>query len=84
MVKCDNIILAYAGKSLLRSSSLRLVRGRRYGIVGQNGVGKTTLLTRIDAGDIANFPTDIKVVFVRHEILANDDQNVLQVCLARC
>ncbi len=78
MVKCDNIILAYAGKSLLRSSSLRLVRGRRYGIVGQNGVGKTTLLTRIDAGDIANFPTDIKVVFVRHEILANDDQNVLQ------
>eukprot|EP00802_Teleaulax_amphioxeia_P007914 Tamp_07922.p1 GENE.Tamp_07922~~Tamp_07922.p1 ORF type:complete len:660 (+),score=185.71 Tamp_07922:97-1980(+) len=78
VVKCDNIILAYAGKSLLRSSSLRLVRGRRYGIVGQNGVGKTTLLTRIDAGDIANFPTDIKVVFVRHEILANDDQNVLQ------
>jgi ABC-type glutathione transport system ATPase component len=82
VVKCDNIILAYAGKSLLRSSSLRLVRGRRYGIVGQNGVGKTTLLTRIDAGDIANFPTDIKVVFVRHEILANDDQNVLQVCVA--
>ena len=52
VVKCDNIILAYAGKSLLRSSSLRLVRGRRYGIVGQNGVGKTTLLTRIDAGNI--------------------------------
>jgi len=78
VVKCDGIILAYAGKSLLRSSSLRLVRGRRYGIVGQNGVGKTTLLTRIDAGDIANFPTDIKVVFVRHEILANDEQNVLQ------
>jgi len=78
VVKCEGIILAYAGKSLLRSSSLRLVRGRRYGIVGQNGVGKTTLLTRLDAGDIANFPTDIKVVFVRHEILANDEQNVLQ------
>ena len=78
VVKCDNIILAYAGKSLLRSSTLRLVRGRRYGIVGQNGVGKTTLLTRIDAGDIANFPKDIKVVFVRHEILANDDSDVLQ------
>jgi ABC-type Mn2+/Zn2+ transport system ATPase subunit len=78
VVKCDNIILAYAGKSLLRSSSLRLVRGRRYGIVGQNGVGKTTLLTRIDTRDIANFPTDIKVVFVRHEILANDEQSVLE------
>ena len=81
VVKCDGIILAYAGKSLLRSSSLRLVRGRRYGIVGQNGVGKTTLLTRIDAQDIANFPQDIKVVFVRHEILANAEETVLQYAI---
>jgi ABC-type molybdenum transport system ATPase subunit/photorepair protein PhrA len=37
VVKCDGIILAYAGKSLLRSTHLSLVRGRRYGVVGQNG-----------------------------------------------
>jgi ABC-type multidrug transport system fused ATPase/permease subunit len=50
LVKCDGIILAYAGKALLRSSSLRLVRGRRYGLVGQNGVGKSTLLARLSSG----------------------------------
>ena len=66
VIQCDNIILAYAGKSLLRSSSLRLARGRRYGLVGQNGVGKSTLLARIHAGDIANFP-DITVVLVRQD-----------------
>ena len=32
IIRCDNIILAYAGKLLLRSSSLRLARGRRYGV----------------------------------------------------
>jgi ABC-type Mn2+/Zn2+ transport system ATPase subunit len=77
VVKCEGIILAYAGKSLLRSTSLHLKRGRCYGIVGHNGVGKTTLLTRIAAGDIAGFPQDIRCVYVQHEILANDEQNVL-------
>lgn len=78
VVKCEGIILAYAGKSLLRSTKLRLVRGKRYGIVGQNGVGKTTLLTRINEGNIAGFPQDICVVYVQHEILANDETTVLQ------
>ena len=77
VVKCDGIILAYAGKSLLRSTSLHLKRGRCYGVVGHNGVGKTTLLTRIAAGDIAGFPRDIRVIYVQHEILANDEQSVL-------
>ena len=35
--------LAYGGKILLRESKLRLLRGRRYALVGQNGVG--TLLS---------------------------------------
>lgn len=38
LMKCDGIILAYAGKSLLRSTKLHLARGARYGIVGHNGV----------------------------------------------
>ena len=50
LVKCDGIILAYAGKALLRSSCLQLVRGGRYGLVGQNGVGKSTLLARLSSG----------------------------------
>jgi len=53
VVKCDGIILAYAGKSLLRASSLRLVRGRRYGLVGQNGVGKSTVRVFVIRGTLS-------------------------------
>ena len=77
VVNCDGIILAFAGKSLLRASTLRLVRGRRYGLVGQNGVGKSTLLKRLDAGDIAN--AGIKVAFVHQDVVVDDGQSgVLQ------
>ncbi|KAJ1481544.1 P-loop containing nucleoside triphosphate hydrolase protein [Baffinella frigidus] len=82
LMKCDGIILAYAGKSLLRSTKLHLARGARYGIVGHNGVGKTTLLNRIAARDISGFPEHINVVYVQHEILANDEQSVIAYMLA--
>jgi ABC-type multidrug transport system fused ATPase/permease subunit len=38
--------LAYGGKILLRESKLRLLRGRRYALVGQNGVGKSNKCTQ--------------------------------------
>ena len=83
LIKCDGIILAYAGKSLLRASSLRLLRGHRYGLVGQNGAGKSTLLKRLDAGDIANFPAGVKVAFVRQDSVLDDGcQSALQYIMA--
>ena len=54
----------------------RLERGKCYGFIGQNGVGKTTLLTRIAAKDIDKFPQDLKVYYVSHEILSESQENV--------
>ena len=83
IIKCDEIVLAVAGKQLLRPSSLRLIRGRRYGFVGQNGVGKSTLLSRIEARDIVNFPKNIKVALVRQDIEFEDtDTRVMQYMLS--
>ena len=73
VVDCDDIILAFAAKVLLRRTRLLLRRGERYGILGQNGVGKTTLLRRIAAKDINGFPQDVRVYFVEHEIGAISD-----------
>ena len=56
-----NVSKAYDGRTILDQVSLSLNRGEIFGLVGLNGVGKTTLikmildLTTIDAGDIAIF-----------------------------
>mgnify|MGYP006082337465 CR=1 FL=1 len=73
-----NIILAFAGKVLLKPTNLRLVKGGRYGVVGQNGAGKTTLLTRLAAGDINGWPHGLKCVFVKHEVLTSVELNILR------
>ena len=72
----EGIILAFAGKVLLRPTALKLIRGRRYGVVGQNGAGKTTLLTRLAAGDINGWPKDLRCVFVQHEVLVTLEDSI--------
>ena len=45
MIKIDNLSFAYGTKVVLRNISLELKAGNIYGLLGENGVGKTTLLT---------------------------------------
>ena len=45
---------AYDGKGLLHETRLVLAHGHRYGLIGRNGVGKTTLLRRMAAGSITS------------------------------
>lgn len=56
--------LAYGGKILLRESKLKLLRGRRYALVGQNGVGKTTLMSAINNGKLEGWPQELKTAYV--------------------
>ena len=65
------IILAYGGRVLLRPTSFTLTTGGRYGLVGANGVGKTTLLTRLAAGDILGFPAHVTTALVQHEAVGS-------------
>ena len=76
-VDVQNAILAFAGRVLLRGCDLRFVRGRRYGLIGQNGVGKTTLLNRLAAKDITGFPQDLKTWYIRHEVVCEDGVSVV-------
>lgn len=77
LVQLEGIVLAFASRVLLRRTSLLLEKGQRYGIVGGNGVGKTTLLRRVAARDINGFPADISCYFVEHEILSDKDDTVI-------
>ncbi|KAG2447603.1 hypothetical protein HYH02_007524 [Chlamydomonas schloesseri] len=56
--------LAYGGKILLNNARLRLKRGRRYGLCGHNGVGKTTLMRAINNEKVEGFPPKDQVCSV--------------------
>eukprot|EP00977_Amphora_coffeiformis_P023817 scaffold14477_cov164-Amphora_coffeaeformis.AAC.1 len=56
--------LAYGGKILLHNTKLHLLRGRRYALVGQNGVGKTTLMNAINNGKIDGWPQELVTAYV--------------------
>ena len=60
-VVVDGVTLAFAGRTLLERTEFRLVAGRRYALLGRNGVGKSTLLRRIAAGALPGFPPHLRV-----------------------
>lgn len=64
------------GKRILLNSDLVLVKGRKYGLVGKNGVGKSTLLRYISSGLITNFPSDLSVSHMNQEIGGSDKSAV--------
>ena len=45
MIKVENLSFAYGSKVVLKNISMELNGGNIYGLLGENGVGKTTLLT---------------------------------------
>lgn len=58
--------LAYGGLLLLNHTTLKLYRGRRYGIVAANGSGKSTLLKAMRDGKVEGYPQDLVTVMVEH------------------
>lgn len=72
---CDTLFsLAYGALLLLSHTTLRLFRGRRYGILGTNGSGKSTLMRQLRDGKVENFPPpdQVKAVMVEHSLQGED------------
>ncbi|KAI0766466.1 P-loop containing nucleoside triphosphate hydrolase protein [Irpex lacteus] len=74
-ILCNTVFsLAYGALLLLSHTSLRLVRGRRYGILGTNGSGKSTLMRQLRDGKVENFPpqSELRCVMVEHSLQGED------------
>ena len=74
-ILCDTLFsLAYGTLLLLSHTSLRLIRGRRYGILGTNGSGKSTLMRQLRDGKVENFPpqSELRCVMVEHALQGED------------
>jgi elongation factor 3 len=63
--------LAYGTKILLHNTPMRLKRGHKYGLLGGNDSGKTTLMRSIANGSVEGFPdpATVRTVFVEADIL---------------
>ena len=61
-IDLKDVHIAIGPRILLDSPNLRLFRGVHYGLVGQNGVGKSTLLKCIGYNMLAGFPSNVRVL----------------------
>jgi len=66
-IKLDGIDVSIGGLRILTDTSLTLAYGRRYGLVGQNGIGKSTLLRALARRELA-IPTHISILHVEQEV----------------
>ncbi|CAG9835609.1 unnamed protein product [Diabrotica balteata] len=70
-IRIENFDVAYGDKVLLQGADLTLACGRRYGLVGRNGLGKSTLL-RMISGSQLRIPSHISILHVEQEVVGDD------------
>ncbi|KII70549.1 ATP-binding cassette sub-family F member 1 [Thelohanellus kitauei] len=80
-IKLEKISISAAGQCLLDNADLVIAKGRRYGLVGPNGMGKTTLLTQI-ANRTLKIPANIDVLLCEQDLVVDDTPAVDMVIKA--
>lgn len=79
-IKIDSFDLYVGdGQRILSDAQLTLSFGHRYGLVGQNGIGKSTLLRALSRREL-NIPKHVSILHVEQE-LRGDDTKALQSVL---
>ena len=79
-IKVQNLTIRAKGKILLDKTNLTVTAGRRYGLAGPNGKGKSTLLRMIARRQVP-VPEGLDVLLVEQEIVG-DDRTALAAVVA--
>jgi len=79
-IKIEGFSVSARGKPLLNNTSLTIAHGRRYGLVGPNGTGKTTVMKLLARRKIP-VPEHIDILLVEQEVVG-DDRSALQSVVA--
>uniref|UniRef100_A0A673HU58 ABC transporter domain-containing protein n=1 Tax=Sinocyclocheilus rhinocerous TaxID=307959 RepID=A0A673HU58_9TELE len=78
-IRIENFDVSFGERCLLLGAELCLASGRRYGLIGRNGLGKTTLLKMLASRSL-RVPLHISILHVEQEV-AGDDTVALQSVL---
>jgi ATP-binding cassette subfamily F protein 3 len=74
-IKVENFDISFSGKRILTDTTLTLPFGRRYGLIGRNGIGKSTLLRTISRREI-DIPTHISILHVEQEMHGDETRAI--------
>lgn len=77
-IRIENFDVSYGNKVLLQNADLLLANGRRYGLCGRNGLGKTTLL-RMISGKQLQIPSHITILHVEQEVIGDNTPAISSV-----
>uniref|UniRef100_G3NLE7 ATP-binding cassette sub-family F member 3 n=2 Tax=Gasterosteus aculeatus aculeatus TaxID=481459 RepID=G3NLE7_GASAC len=78
-IRIENFDVSFGERCLLQGAELSLSTGRRYGLIGRNGLGKTTLLKMLASRSL-RVPPHISILHVEQEV-AGDETPALQSVL---
>ncbi len=70
-VKVQQLTITFHGRELVTDSTLEINMGRRYGLIGQNGSGKSSILQAIFYGELP-IPDHIDMFLVSREMPASE------------
>lgn len=70
-IRIENFDVSFGDRVLLAGADILLASGRRYGLVGRNGLGKTTLLRMISVKQL-QIPSHISILHVEQEVVGDD------------
>ena len=85
LVSLQNISFFFGARPILEDASWQIDTGQRIGLVGSNGVGKSTLLRLITGaysidGGVINKPKDVTIGFFNQDLLSfSTDASILSV-----
>ena len=80
-VVIENFSINANKKQLFVNAQLRIAHGRRYGLVGPNGQGKSTLLKYMASRELA-IPSRIDMLYVEQEVVADETPAIQAVLKA--
>lgn len=83
----ENITISIGNKVICEDATMKINYGRKYVLIGRNGLGKTTILNNIARKEIEGIPKHLQILHVEQETVANDNtllNEVLTVDLERC
>ncbi len=69
-------------KRILTDASASLAYGRRYGLIGRNGVGKSTFLRHLSSRQLSGVPSYLSILHVEQEMAGNDKKAIDSVLAA--